>query len=507
MNSGEGRAKLIRALGDPTVQPAVIAGRVAAVLMADTGIAGLLRQAEDGVLPAGPALRERVALLGTDPLLLALMVSAVVPDACFERLFTGLRRALLEQIDHESHSTESLRFCVALAIQAFHTDYAWYVTDDEAAAVDHLCAGLDRYASADGIRDVPLPRLALAAAYRPLYRLALADAAARSTSWPEPFGTLIRLQIREPADELALRSQIPRLTPITDPVSRLVRAQYEEHPYPRWVRPGRGPERTSLPRLLASLGLPVPADPSFATPDVLIAGCGTGLQSVIAALAYENAKILAVDLSLTSLAYACRKTRELGLANIEYAQADLLALGVLGRRFHVIESGGVLHHLADPLAGWRVLAGLLHPGGIMNIGLYSEAGRTTVSAARAFIAQKGYPATEEGIRQCRRDLLYLPEDHPLAGLRRMRDLFNLSECRDLLFHVQEHRFTLPRIQAALDELGLRFLAFNSPEHDAAYRKRFPDDPDMRSLEHWHRFEQEHPAAFAGMYNFLVQYEA
>ena len=41
--------------------------------------------------------------------------------------------------------------------------------------------------------------------------------------------------------------------------------------------------------------------------------------------------MLAVDLSLSSLAHAARKIRELGV-EIEYAQADILELGSLERR-------------------------------------------------------------------------------------------------------------------------------------------------------------------------------
>jgi hypothetical protein len=35
----------------------------------------------------------------------------------------------------------------------------------------------------------------------------------------------------------------------------------------------------------------------------------------------------------------------------------------------------------------------------------------------------------------------------------------MQECRDLLFHVQEHRFSLPQIGATLEELGLDFVGF------------------------------------------------
>ena len=39
------------------------------------------------------------------------------------------------------------------------------------------------------------------------------------------------------------------------------------------------------------------------------------------------------------------------------------------------------------------------------------------------------------------------------------DFYSTSECRDLLFHVQEHRMTLPQIKAFLAAQDLQFLGF------------------------------------------------
>ena len=69
----------------------------------------------------------------------------------------------------------------------------------------------------------------------------------------------------------------------------------------------------------------------------------------------------------------------------------------LERRFDVIECVGVLHHMEDPVAGWRVLRRLLEPGGYMKIGLYSERARRHIVAARAFLAARGDPPTPAGI--------------------------------------------------------------------------------------------------------------
>ena len=122
--------------------------------------------------------------------------------------------------------------------------------------------------------------------------------------------------------------------------------------------------------------------------DILVAGCGTGQQPIGTAQRFPRASVLAIDLSLASLAYAKRKSDAAGVA-IEYAQADILELD-LDRRFDIVESSGVLHHLADPMCGWAALEKLVKPGGFMRIGLYSELGRSNVIALRAMIAERGY---------------------------------------------------------------------------------------------------------------------
>jgi 2-polyprenyl-3-methyl-5-hydroxy-6-metoxy-1,4-benzoquinol methylase len=138
------------------------------------------------------------------------------------------------------------------------------------------------------------------------------------------------------------------------------------------------------------------ADRPHAGPSILIAGCGTGEHPFDIAQKSPEASILAIDLSRVSLAYARRKTREEGLRNIEYAQADILNLSTLGRTFDRIEAVGVLHHLADPKAGSRVLLSLLAPNGTMRVGLYSEVARRPIVDARAIVTERGYQPTAEG---------------------------------------------------------------------------------------------------------------
>ena len=191
-------------------------------------------------------------------------------------------------------------------------------------------------------------------------------------------------------------------------------------------------------------------------PDILVAGCGTGQHSIGTASTYSDCQVTAVDLSLASLAYAKRKSTELGITNLEYLQADILKLNQLKQKFDIIESVGVLHHMDEPMAGWRVLTDLLKPSGLMKIGLYSELARLHIAEVRKEITLLKVGTSEAEIKKFRQSLIEShDENHQL--LTKSSDFFSLSTLRDLIFHVQEHRFTLPQIKNCLDEVRAKVL--------------------------------------------------
>jgi SAM-dependent methyltransferase len=239
-------------------------------------------------------------------------------------------------------------------------------------------------------------------------------------------------------------------------------------------------------------------------PDVLIGGCGTGRHSILFARAYPGAKVLAVDLSLSSLSYAKEKTRAMGLDSIEYAQADILELGGLDRKFDVISSSGVLHHLADPEKGWRVLLSLLRPDGCMHVGLYSKLAWRDIIAAREWAAAQGYGSSADEIRRARQAIAAAAPHQPsFSNIVRRLDFYNTSECRDLLFHEQVHEFTIPQIAAFLDQNDLQFLGFSLGDVVGHFVRQFgiENETDLRA---WHQFETANPSAFQGMYEFWIQ---
>jgi SAM-dependent methyltransferase len=432
------------------------------------------------------------------------MMSAPICDEALEHLLTRARRALLAlAASSEAQNTAEaiLGFCCTLARQCFINEYVFHCGDEEEQEACALRNRLTALMASD--ETVPPLMIGSVATYFPLHTLQVSPDRFKR-SWPDIVARVVVQQVDEPATERALRLSIPALSPISEGVSSLVREMYEENPYPRWVTALSLDSDLSFDekmKLMFPHATFVPL--GKADVDILIAGCGTGRHAVEIARLYRGAKILAIDLSLASLAHARRKTNELGLGNIEFGQADILEFGCLGRSFDVIESVGVLHHLREPLKGWRVLIGLLRPGGFMSIGLYSALARQGVSAARALIAERGYGATVHDIRRFRQEIYGLEDGAPAKSLSQSSDFFTTSSCRDLFFHVEEHPTTIPAIKEFLAASDLAFIGFDCPMR-AEYAERFPADRAMTDLDCWHEFEVERPNAFRAMYQFWVQ---
>jgi tetratricopeptide (TPR) repeat protein/2-polyprenyl-3-methyl-5-hydroxy-6-metoxy-1,4-benzoquinol methylase len=500
------RAVMIRALAEAWERPSELAHTSASLIKHCVQTGACVARAAHAWprhLPASELFGiGGLAALAEDGLLCTMLVSANNADADIERFLTMARRALLEAgINNDAGST-GLPFYAALANQCFLNDYVFIYDEDEIRRAENLRDILVGALQA-GRTIAPIQLLAVAA-YFPLHSL---PGAARllEEAWDEPVTAVMMQQVREPQEEAGIRATIPRLTPIEREVSRRVRNQYEENPYPRWVRIPQIEKASTISGYLCRK-FPFASfqrQSSYEIAEILCACCGAGQMALEIAQSLKG-RILGVDLSLKSLGYAKRKALELGISSIEFAQADVMELSALGRSFDLVECSGALHYFADPFAGWRVLLSLLRPGGYMLLGLYSKIARRGVMAMRERIAQWDYGSSPDDIRRCRQDLRDL-DKMPDLGILNTYDFFGVSTCRDLLFHVQEQQIELGAIAAFLRENGLTFLGFETDNATLeAYRRRFPDDAAATNLDHWQTFENDNPETFSRMYMFWIQ---
>ncbi len=442
------------------------------------------------------------------PLFVEMLRKIETANIDLEFMFTALRYHFLDLITREEISKlpwpEPLTFISALACQCYLNEYVFFESEDEIAMIETLEEKIKSSKNPDPYD------IAILGCYRPLHKVSdikkIIDKAETDNA---DFSVLVTVQVDEPLEEQEIKDSLPELTTIDDDISQLVKQQYEENPYPRWVQVSTLPPAPFIDFMVYSL--PFLDRSGFKNlnaeaPSVLIAGCGTGKQIAYIVNTHLYSEITAVDISTSSLAYAKRQCDKKGFQNVTFGIADILKLDDLDKTFDLIACTGVLHHMNDPLEGLKSLERRLKPGGFMQLALYSEIARASIVASRKLITERGYDHDTQGIRACREYIKTLPPSHEIYPVMNSVDFFTTSMCRDLIFHFQEHRYTCLQLKEMLDEVGLEFLGFYFTNQDTYQRfsESYPDDPYGLDLDNWHEFEKQNPEIFKEMYQFWVQ---
>lgn len=185
----------------------------------------------------------------------------------------------------------------------------------------------------------------------------------------------------------------------------------------------------------------------------LVAGGGTGDATIFLAeqLRDTNAEIVHLDMSHASILLAQQRAKIRGLSNITWVHYSLMSLPALGLgQFDYINCSGVLHHLADPDLGLRVLRSALKPDGAIGLMLYATTGRAGVYQMQALMRlvnneHNGNEVAEQRKISNTRELLgSLP---PSNWFLRGEDLYHDHKMGDagiydLLLHSQDRSYSV-----------------------------------------------------------------
>ena len=195
----------------------------------------------------------------------------------------------------------------------------------------------------------------------------------------------------------------------------------------------------------------------------LVAGGGTGDATIFLAeqLRGTDAEIVHLDMSHASIVLAQERARIRGLTNITWVHYSLLSLPALGLgKFDYINCSGVLHHLADPDLGLRVLLSALKEGGAIGLMLYATTGRTGVYQMQALMSMVNHSSTGEEAGDTRkiantRDLLgSLPASNWFMASEALFNDHKMGDAGiyDLLLHSQDRSYSVGEL---FDWLGDR----------------------------------------------------
>ena len=428
-------------------------------------------------------------------LLLQFMKVCPIPNYYFEKNFIKIRNELLNQIYNLNFKKIYLKFLISLSAQCFLNEYVYSETDDELFKVRKINERIKSNINTKKINDL---EILILSCYSPLYSFDWSNKISPSNNLVETF----ILQYKNYNEEKKHTRKIKSITKINDSVSIKVKNQYEENPYPRWTNLGLSIETRDIKDVIGDINLNIDLKKiNFSkNAEILIAGCGTGQHAITTASKYKNAEIFALDLSFNSLAYAKRKAEELDCNNINFIQGDLLDLKKLNKKFDIIESVGVLHHMSNPQTGWKTLTDCLKKDALMLIGLYSEKARENIANLRETINNLKIKTSKKNIINFRKDI-FENKNTQWDSIKYSTDFYSTSGVRDLLFHVQEHRFTIQKINEYLEKLNLVFLGFEDTYVIERYKKVYDKPIDLYNLNKWEEFEKNNPRIFSGMYQF------
>jgi len=495
---------LLAAFAFEDIDQEPVAAAAMSYLRATTMLGGAVHQAAIGnALEAARALLlRRTDKTLSHPLFQAALIRGINRDPGVERLLTAMRHVLFMELPAKRYEDKALlAFACALLQQCLNNEHVFAATAAEAARLAESPVNWAELASGS-----------IEAAKRLLWQLLYnapdAVIAGRLSSQdcrrlrPRAFAEVLAARLKQDEELAARAANIPAAGEISDATSLRVGRQYHDHPYPRWTSltaPARGSARKRLERFFSPERLTF-FDAPF---KVLIAGAGTGRHAVASALRYgEKADVLALDLSRRSLAYGAMKAAQFGACNLRFAQGDLLNRAPTTGLQDIIEAVGVLHHLNDPFAGLRSLAGQLRGGGLMLVGLYSGRARHNIARLRA---DPGYPGPGCGDDAARAYRARLMDDAEDDMLLRSHDFYTLSDFRDLLLHEHEVSLSLRDIEGHLREAGLIFRGFILPPAiEAQFTAAFPDDPWPGTLRNWDTLEAQHSHMFDAMYHFWCE---
>lgn len=198
---------------------------------------------------------------------------------------------------------------------------------------------------------------------------------------------------------------------------------------------------------------------------ILDAGCGSGVSSDYLVHLNPEAQVTALDISPRALAVAQERLRRSGgEQRIRFHCVSLLEAPSLGR-FQLINSVGVLHHMADPAAGLAALATALADGGILHLFLYADGGRWEIHRAQHALRLLGIQPGGTGVQFARQLIARLPEHNSIRQRHQQRwamDTVGDAAFADMYLHPQETSYTLERLFQLVEGCGLEFLGFSNP---------------------------------------------
>ena len=190
--------------------------------------------------------------------------------------------------------------------------------------------------------------------------------------------------------------------------------------------------------------------------EILVAGCGTVAAACFAYL-FPKARVLGIERQLRQPGDEEFLKQKHGLEQLTLRQCRVEDAASLNATFDFIVCHGVLHHLADPVAGLRALGGVLRRDGVIDLMVYAPYGRAGVYMFQELFRLMGLQQTPEDVQTVKDALACLNPQHPLRHyLAFALDLDGDEGLVDTFLHCRDRAFSVAQCLELVEQAGLVF---------------------------------------------------
>jgi SAM-dependent methyltransferase len=201
--------------------------------------------------------------------------------------------------------------------------------------------------------------------------------------------------------------------------------------------------------------------------NIWVSGCGTN-QAVYTALRFPEARIIASDLSPTSLDIARRNANTLGVRNLTFCQESVNDARYAAQFDYVICTG-VIDHNAEPASTLARVAATLRPNGVLELMVYNRFHRTFHDALqKALRLIKVHIGGEQSYARDLELARELVRSGPLASSAHAETLLTDNDAflADALIQPVEHTFTVESLAQMAGKCGLELTLPCSNQFDS-----------------------------------------